>query len=149
LSYKPGNPSEWKVEFDSLGEMDMRVEGFTPKPNASLHPALRDFLRTQLEVGIDILRVYGPVISDPICSAGSCRQWTAKARFEFDQAAVGADAVQRLPIGLWLTYPGARSIRGPGPFNFAPLLGAGVLVLLAVLSQMSRKNGARYRATTT
>jgi hypothetical protein len=115
LCFNAGNRPDWRVEFANLGALDMAVEGYTPNPGRAPHPALRDWLVAQIEVGLDTTRLVGRIISDPVCDRGTrrCVQWAEKQRFEFEASAIAADAVQRQPLGLWLTHPKARPAATP------------------------------------
>lgn len=148
LCYRPGNPSDWQIEFANLGMIDMQVEGYTPKLGSTLHPAVRDWLIAQLEAGVDTTRVVGKVISEPICDAktGLCRQWTDKQLFTFDRNALTGDQVQRAPLGLWLTHTRTRptvvdSEKPDSRPDILPLL-AGIAVLLAAVASLLRRGGS-------
>src|SRR5436309_3008836 len=83
--FEVGNPTDWRVELANLGSADMAIEGYTPNPGRTPHPALRDWLLSQVEVGLDTARVVGRIISDPVCDRTTkrCVQWSEKQRFEF------------------------------------------------------------------
>jgi len=135
LGYQPNNPPDWKIEFANLGWLDMQTSGLTPNPGRTPHPALRDWLQAQLEVGLDLPRVVGRIISEPVCEGGSCRQWTDKQRFQFPREALTADQVQRAPLGLWLSYPASRPhtvAAGQATVPPVPLILAGVCGLLGL-----------------
>lgn len=110
LCFEPGNPPDWQVQFDNLGLDDLHVEGRTEKVDAAPHPAVRDWVMTQMEAGVDVLRVVGRFLSDPVCDprTGECRQWTDKQLFLFPKDALTADQVHRAPLGLWLSHPQTR-----------------------------------------
>lgn len=139
LVYTPGNPPDWRIEFASLGRADMEIEGYMPKTGSVPHPAVRDWLQIHHEAGMDTTRLTGRLISEAICDGRTrrCIQWTEKARFEFPGDATSGEQVQRQPLGLWMAYPSARSIRGQGSSSWPELpqlLAVGApLVLLFVL----------------
>lgn len=147
LCYAPGNPPDWRIELANLGADELEVEGYTAKPGATLHPAVRDYRLSQLELGVDLGRVFGRVISDPICDkrTRTCKQFTDKALFLFDEQAVSGDQVQRAPLGLWRTYPRTRptgNTESIMPVQPLPLIAAGVGVVVALwllLASQSRR----------
>lgn len=106
--YTPGNDEQWKLELQNLGSEDMEVEGYTPRPRSSLHPAVREWIQSQREAGLDTVRIVGPVLSEPICDprTARCKQWTAKQLF-----IISGNEVRRAPLGLWMTYPSAREMQ--------------------------------------
>jgi hypothetical protein len=143
LCYAPGNPPDWKVEFDNLGYLDMQVQGYTPNPGRTPHPALRDWIQSQREAGLDTVRLVGRIVSEPVCDkkSGVCTQWTDKQRFSFEDASMSGDHVRRDPLGLWLTHPSARPV-GSLPLSFGALpLALAVLVALAGFALLMRRQG--------
>lgn len=143
LCYAPGNPPDWKVELDNLGYLDMQIEGYTPNPGRTPHPALRAWVQSQRESGLDTVRVVGRLISDPICdrNTGLCTQWTDKQRFSFDEAARWEDQVRREPLGLWFSHPKARPVAAPPLTSSAIPLGLAVLAALSGLVLLARRQG--------
>ncbi len=151
LVYQPSNPQDWKVEFDNLGWLDMQVAGYTPRPGQTPHPALRDWLLTELEAGWDMPRLVGRIISEPKCDKRTrqCVQWTDKQRFHFAEGALTAAEVQRQPLGLWLTHPSTREQKMIVPeqawwerSGFV-LLAALLFVLVGFLIWRPRRGGQR------
>jgi hypothetical protein len=162
LCYDRGKPDGWKVEFDNLGLRDLRANGFTPQPGAAPHPAVRDWLQWQVDLGLDVQRVIGPLISQPICDRSTelCYQVADKAKFVFRQDATSGTEVQRVPLGLQLpaaipaalqptvvatatTEPAAtvESAASPGAFN-PVLLVLAALVLLAAIGALVAKSSS-------
>lgn len=104
LTYSPGAPEGWKVQFANLGLDDLRLNGLTSQPGSESHPAVRDWLQSQHELGLDIPRVVGRPLSPPVCNrtSGECRQWFDKTVFLFPQDAVSGTVVRRDELGLRL-----------------------------------------------
>ena len=154
LCYDPGKPEDWRIELSNSGWEDMLVEGYSPKPGSTPHPAVRDWKLSQLENGADLTRLVGRTISDPICDQKShqCRQWTDKQLFLFEENAISDDRVQRAPLGLWLVYPQARAAATlpseivPSPPPVPSLAIAGMLVVAGV-GLMLIRGGARGSAS--
>lgn len=152
LCYEPGNDPAWVVQFANLGRQDMEIEGYRPVANASPSPALKDWLRAHYEVGLDITRTIGPVISEPHCTPTVCVQWTMKTRFEFPPNATSASQVRRAPVGLYLTYPWIRTQEQaryqaprPNPTLWVVLpVGGGVLGLWVLLRRHTSSRGDPY-----
>lgn len=149
LCFKPGNPDGWKVEFANLGLQDLTANGFTPQPGVEIHAALRDWIQAQLELGVDVPRVVGRVLSPPICSreSGSCRVWTDKTAFSFPADAVSGSQVQRLALGLTsLPAPVPPPVTSPGPSwplsASIPLLAVLVMAVVLTVTLLTRKTGA-------
>lgn len=120
LCYDPGAPPGWEVQLANLGLDDLTRNGFLPQPGSEQHPAVRDFLAGQQQAGVDIVRVYGRVLSPPICDAisATCRQFMDKTVLVFDKQAVSGVQVQRLPLGLQslpAPVPTATAIVQPQP----------------------------------
>ncbi len=140
-----GNPPDWQVELTNSGLEDLQLEGYTPKPGASPHPAVRDWLVSQMDVGTDVTRVVGRTLSDPLCDKQShaCRQWSDKQLFLFQEEALTAAEVQRAPLGLWLAHPQARVAPATRP-QFTPsrasicALVGGVMLSLVALATLRR-----------
>jgi hypothetical protein len=152
ITYGPGKAAEWQLELENLGFLDMQLEGYTPRLGSSPHPAVRDWLLAQQDVGTDLTRVVGRTISEAICERKSkqCSQWTDKQRFLFRQDALTGDEVQRAPLGLWLSHPRSRPVLVSGePVerhpNVALILLAAVLAVLAV-SLLRGQSGGRIDA---
>lgn len=150
LTFTGSNPPDWQVQLNNAGELDLLLAGYLPKPSSSPHPAVRDYLLALLERGIEVPRLIGPIISEPICTAPrvgglkSCVQWTMKARFEFAESALTGHEVQRMPIGLWQTHPkfrpGATMESESTRTFFSPsLLLAGMLGLAGLLLLFRRR----------
>src|SRR5439155_1211113 len=61
----------------------------------------------QMQSGVDLVRVSGQVISQPICERerNTCVQWSSKQRYEFPNDAMTASEVKRAPLGLWKAQP--------------------------------------------
>lgn len=154
LCYDPGKPPDWKVEWANIGLQDLVANGYSPLPGSEPHPAVRDFLTNQVELGVDTPRVFGRIISPPFCdrATGSCRQWTDKTLFIFPQDAVSGAHVARAPLGvgsagqqLPLTSPTSGVTVAPpshqsgAESSFAPLLViAAILVIFTVVLVLSR-----------
>lgn len=158
LCYNPGNPDGWKIEFANLGLSDYLANGFSPQASASPHPAVRDWLLAQMEVGLDTTRVVGPMVSQPHCDqkTARCMQWTAKTKFTFPIGAVSADQVQRVPLGLPSIQASAPALRQPAsaPGRWLPrqwpfALSLICLVGLGLLSLTSRRAGSAGDASAT
>jgi hypothetical protein len=137
LCYDRGNAEPWKVQLDNLGLREMQLQGLTPNPGAPQHPAVRDWLLGQLDVGTDLNRVVGRTISEPHCEKRShtCQQYADKQLFIFDERATRGEQVRRAPLGLWQTYTRTHptGTSEPPVFNL-PLLGlAGVLAAAGLL----------------
>jgi hypothetical protein len=157
LTFNPANPPDWQIELDNLGQQDMQIEGYTPQPGRSPHPAVRDWLIGQLEAGLDVVRLVGRFISDPVCDKKTrrCRQWTEKQRFEFEEDAVTADQVRRAPLGLWFTHPKTRPVERPQEpiappqptINYPSMGLAAVLGLVGLLLFIARGEGGSARRT--
>lgn len=139
LCFNPANPDGWQVEFANAGLQDLQVNGFTPQPGAELHPAVRDWLISQLEIGVDTTRLIGRVISPPVCDKATnrCRQWTDKALFLFPAEAVSASQVQRAPLGL-SSVPRTASTE-PTATKQLPLLVVGLALLVGLVLLLSAR----------
>ena len=107
LTYNPANSDGEKVQFDNLGLDLLQLNGRTAAPGAELAPAVRDWLVSIQEAGIDPLVVAGRTISPPICDAhrGQCQQYLDKQVFSFPTNAVDASQVTRLALGTLLNHP--------------------------------------------
>ena len=146
LCFNPANSDDWQVEFDNLGLVDLTSNGYTPLPGSDPHPAVRDWLLSLSEVGVDPWRVAGRIISEPVCQRGRCSQWADKTRFAFPETAVHANDVQREPLGSWMTHPRQSAVTTTDESGLAllPLAGAAVLAVagLALLATR-RRSGPR------
>jgi hypothetical protein len=149
LIYTPSRPDDWKIEFGNTGMEDLQVNGYTPQLNSTPHPALRDWLQSRNEDGMDIVRVIGPIISQPTCDkkANICRQWSAKSSFSFPADSLDGQNVVRLPVGLWLSHPKTRAVEKTntdGWLKFNPITAVigGIVSLAGVVGLVrSRGNG--------
>ena len=136
LCYQQSNPPDWQVELDNLGLQDLQVEGRTPHPGSAPHPALRDWITSEMEAGVDTTRVVGRILGDPVCDKdGQCRQWTDKQLFLLKQNAVTGDGVERAPLGLWLTHPQTRptTVYIQHPVDYRLVVAAAAAALLGLL----------------
>lgn len=146
LSYNPGNPAGWKVEIANMGLMDYQARGFTAQPGSEPHPALRDWLISQLEVNVDTGRLVGRIISPPLCdnATGMCRQWTDKQAFVFPKDAISGSQVQRVDLGLSTVHPPPPVTKTSevGLFSFTnlPLLVFVAALLLSGLAWLVAKS---------
>lgn len=150
LSYTASNPSGWEIELDNLGWLDLSLHGLTAAPGSEPHPAVRAWLITQLDVGTDVTRLVGRIISPAVCDRkGHCMQWTDKTRLEFEQAAATAEATVRAPLGLYLAYPHTQPVEVPDGPILTPVqvvLGAGGALLIGLLLiGRGRASGPRPR----
>lgn len=141
LTYLPGNAPDWQVQLDNVGLEELQLEGYTPKPGATPHPAVRDWLVSQYELGTDLTRAVGRIISDPICNArNECKQYADKQEFLFSRSALTADQVQRAPLGVWLAHPQVRyaaetpTLTAPAIRQQAPALVLGAFFALLGLA---------------
>ncbi len=148
LCYDPAKPDGWKVELANAALEDIQVEGFTPKPGSTPHPALRAWKLDQLEAGADLTRLVGRTISDPVCDhkLHQCRQWTDKQLFLFPENAVSGEQVQRTPLGLWLTYPATRAAAEVPPeviqqSSTLPAFVASAILALAGVAALASRRG--------
>jgi hypothetical protein len=151
LCYTAGNASDWKVELANLGYQDMLAQGYTPQPGSSPDPALRDWLITQMEAGVDITRLVGRVISEPVCeraSQGECRQWTDKGLFVFPRGASAERQIQRAPLGLHFSHPRTREAAPAIDLRRAALVLLALLGMAGLLFLTSR-GGASGRSART
>ena len=107
LTYNPANPADFRVQLDNLGLQDLQAQGRLPQPGAALHPAVRDWIVSLQEVGVDPLRLVGRAISPAICVAKTqtCMQYFDKQVFTFPATATRAADVQRRPLGELLSHP--------------------------------------------
>ena len=107
LTYNPANPADFRVQLDNLGLQDLQAQGRLPQPGAALHPAVRDWIVSLQEVGVDPLRLVGRAISPAICVAETqtCMQYFDKQVFTFPATATRAAYVQRRPLGELLSHP--------------------------------------------
>lgn len=152
LCYSAGNPPEWRVEFANLGLQDLQARGVSPQPGAEPHPAVRDWLISQLEVGLDTTRIVGRTVSQPVCdkTSGRCRQWTDKQLFLFPTDASAGHEVQRAPLGAWslrpqpIDQPAESRVIAPVPLAAGVVL---ILVGLAGLMLSGRSAGGRGPVT--
>ena len=141
LTYTASNPDGWQVELDNLGWQDLALRGLMATPGSEPHSAVRAWLIAQLDVGTDVPRLVGRVISPAICDhKGRCSQWADKARLDFAKEATSAEAVSRAPLGLYLSYPRTRSVDVPdGPIaTTGQLLGGAAVVLMIGLLLLGR-----------
>ncbi len=151
LCYTPGNPAAWRVQWDNLGAQDAVARGLTLQPNAEPHPALRDWLIGQMELGLDTTRVVGRILTPPVCdrTTRTCKQYTDKQVFLFPEDATWGVDVQRAPLGAWsLHLPNhtrpAPSASGPSPL----LVGASALLaLLGGVLLLGRRGSGQLGAT--
>lgn len=141
LCFNAANPDDWQVEVDNLGLTDLTSQGYVPRPGASPHPAVRDWLLSLTEVGVDAWRVVGRILSGPVCEDDQCIQWADKTRFSFPEEAVSAAEVQRDPLGSWMTHPrqSATSDASQPRRMLLPLVGAGVLAVVGLALTMTRR----------
>ncbi len=151
LCYSPGNPPDWRVQWANLGADAAIARGLTLQPNAEPHPALRDWLIGQMEVGLDTTRVVGRMLTPPLCdrATGWCTQYADKQAFRFPADARSGAEVQRLPLGALSVHPSTEERPSSSASAPSSLL-IGVSALLALLGGavlLSRRGSGQLGAT--
>jgi hypothetical protein len=147
LCYNAANAKEWRVEWANLGLQDYTAKGYVPQPGTEPHAAVRDYLIAAMEVGIDIPRTVGRLISQPVCDRGLCRQWSDKQVWIFPQDAQSWHQVQRAPLGLEHSHPRVADGSGGAIGNAVPLIAGIGLGLAGIALLVSRRAPTRRGAT--
>ncbi|SRR5581483_10549978 len=153
LIYRPANPPDWQVEFANVGSEDYQLQGYTPRPGSEPHPAVRDWLTSAREGGIDTVRVVGRLISEPLPDkkTGLLKQWAEKAVFVFPAEATTADQVQRVPVGESVLQRQARSsvpsAQPRGPDLLPAAIGLGLALAAGALMVAHRGQPSRSQGT--
>jgi hypothetical protein len=157
LTYNPSNKAGWEIELANVGMFDLQQAGLQPVPGSLPHPLVRDWLIAQQEAGVDVVRLIGRIISDPICVRRVCSQWTDKQRLTWAQNETAIDRVYRAPLGQWLTHPQERpKDQLPNedsgvqltPLTVVFVVLAILLALLLVVLLLLRRSGGGYSSGT-
>jgi hypothetical protein len=142
LRVNPANPPDWRIEIVNAGQQAMLAEGWTPTPGRTPHRAVRDWVLHQLELGVDVPRLVGRFISEPVCQKKLCRQFSEKQLFVFGEDATSFDEVRREPVGLWLSHPRSREPQVNEDRSISyPLLALGVVLLAVALGSVAIRPG--------
>jgi hypothetical protein len=80
----------------------MMSQGRVPRTDLPApHAAVSMYVLELQERNVDLTRVFGPMISEPVCEqlTASCVQWSVKSKFLFPQGARSTTQVQLAPLG--------------------------------------------------
>lgn len=97
-----GLNADWQTQMVNLGEEDMKASGRVPRTDPPApHPVVNAYLLELQDRGVDLLRVFGPMVSDPVCDkiTSFCVQWSSKTKFLFPQDARATTQVSLAPLG--------------------------------------------------
>jgi hypothetical protein len=103
LLCSPLDPTK-PVVYANLGDEELRNQGLLPDPIAKPHPLVAQYFADSQASGLDPT-FYGRILSNPICAAGSCKQYTDRTLLLIDER---VKTVRWAPLGCELNAVCAR-----------------------------------------
>lgn len=118
IGYDPNLPDpSYRTAAQNLGQEDMTMNSRIPRNDLPApHPAVAAYLISLQSRGVDLPRMFGGMISEPICDplTRECVQWAEKAKFKFREEAQSPTQVSLAELGQ-LRVPSLPAPQQPQP----------------------------------